>query len=118
MLKALFTSGTRLKLLAHFFNHPFRSFYLRELQRLLGESLTPLRRELGKMEQIGLLVSRREKNQKYFRLNRDFIIYPELQNIFSKLCCPGPGAQRVTLVSREDDRPAPARETRPIELLR
>jgi predicted transcriptional regulator len=85
MLKMLFTSNTRLKLLDHFFNHPFRSFYLRELQRTLDESLTPLRRELGKMEQIGLLQSRREGNQKYYALNREFIIYPELQNIFTKM---------------------------------
>lgn len=85
MLKVLFTSKTRIKLLDHFFNQPLRSFYLRELQRTLGESLTPLRRELGKLEQIGLLQSRREGNQKYYSLNREFPLYQELQGIFTKM---------------------------------
>ena len=84
MLKGLFSSNTRVKLITHFMTHPKERFYLRQLERLLGESLTPLRRELDKLEKNGLLFSKAEGNIKYYSVNEAFPIYSELKNIVFK----------------------------------
>ncbi len=84
VLKALFSSETRIKNLTHFFLHPEDSFYVRQLEQLLGMPVGQLRRELVNLEKIGLLVSHYEGNQKRYTLNRDFQIYSELRNIFLK----------------------------------
>lgn len=84
MLKTLFSSNTRVKIIGHFVTHPKERFYLRQLERLLNESLTPLRRELHKLENLGLLVAKMEGNQKYYAVNEGFPIYPELKRIILK----------------------------------
>lgn len=84
ILKALFSSDTRIKVLSHFFLHPGESFYLRQIEKLLEIPGGQLRRELLNLEGIRLLVSRREGNQKRYSINRDFPLYDELKNIFLK----------------------------------
>lgn len=84
ILKTLFSSQTRIEVLSHFFLHPEGGFYLRQLARLLGQPLTPLRRELQALEGIGLLRSSREGNQKRYALNPDFTLREELRAVFVK----------------------------------
>lgn len=84
MLKALFSSTTRIKVIVHFVTNPKNSYYIRELERLLGESVTPLCRELRKLEGIGLLDSRKQGNLKLYSLNENCPIYPELKGIVLK----------------------------------
>jgi predicted nucleotidyltransferase len=64
--------------------HPKERFYLRQLERMLDESLTPLRRELDKLEKNGLLFSQVEGNSKYYSVNEGFPIYSELKSIVFK----------------------------------
>ena len=68
ILDTLFSSKTRVKLLTHFFTKPDDEFFVRELTRMLGEQINSIRRELEKLEKIGLLVSRVEKRKKYYRV--------------------------------------------------
>ena len=84
ILKALFTSKTRIELLSHFFMHPESSFYLRQLERLLRMPVGQLRYELSNLEQAGLLSSFQEGNQKRYIINREFPLYDELRRIFLK----------------------------------
>lgn len=83
-LKALFSSGTRIKVLSHFFLHPRESYYLRQLEKLLEIPVGQLGRELINLETIQLLTSSLEGNQKRYVINQEFPFYDELRSIFLK----------------------------------
>lgn len=59
-------------------------YYLRELERKLNESLSPLRRQLLKLEAIGVLISEEEANLKYYKLNKNFEGLQELKRFVLK----------------------------------
>ncbi|MBI4595343.1 MAG: nucleotidyltransferase domain-containing protein [Candidatus Tectomicrobia bacterium] len=84
MLERLFSSKARVELLSALFLHPNREFYLREIARMTGEDYKGISLELKNLESIGLLTSRKAGNLKYFRLNKDFLIFEELKSIFFK----------------------------------
>ncbi len=81
MLEHIITSKTKRKLLKLFVLHPERSFYIREIERLIQEPVAAVRRELGYLEEAGFLKSRHEGNLKYFEVNTDSPIYSELKRI-------------------------------------
>ncbi len=84
ILKALFSSQTRVKLLSTFLLHPEEEYYIRELTRLLHEQINSIRRELENLRRIGLVRARHRNRKKYYRVDTEFSLYPELKNIFSK----------------------------------
>lgn len=81
MIEKLITSKTRTKLLRFFLTHIDGRYYLRELERILDESLSPLRRQLVKLTKMGILVTEQEANLKYYRLNREFAGIEELRSL-------------------------------------
>ena len=83
-LKALFSSQTRLKLLSTFLLHPDQEYFIRELTRLLGEQINSIRRELENLRRIGLVKARHKNRKKYYRVEKEFSLYTDLRNIFSK----------------------------------
>lgn len=84
MLEQLFSSRVRVRLLTTFLTNPDARFYTRQLERLLDESPYAIQRELRRLEAIGLLEAQPEANIKYYAVNKDFPIYPELKNIILK----------------------------------
>ncbi|MCD5382577.1 winged helix-turn-helix domain-containing protein [Candidatus Gracilibacteria bacterium] len=84
MLKTLFTSNVRLKILKRFFLNTEKEYYVRELSRDLDEQVNAIRRELDSMHKIGLLKTRAKNRKKYFYLNKFFLIYNELSSIILK----------------------------------
>ncbi|MBI5956786.1 MAG: winged helix-turn-helix transcriptional regulator [Chloroflexi bacterium] len=98
MLEYLFSSKARIKLLTRFLSDPEAKLYTRQLERELGEPVNAVRRELERFEALGLLQSFKEGNLKYYTVNREFSIYPELRGIILKaqgmpgLVQPGPSA--------------------------
>jgi len=50
MLKTLFSSNTRVKLLTLFFTNQGKDFYLREIEKLIRENITSIRRELSSLK--------------------------------------------------------------------
>lgn len=72
MLEKIVTSKTRVKLLNLFLTHTDDRYYLRELERKLDESLSPLRRQLLKLVKMGILTTEEEANLKYYRLSKNF----------------------------------------------
>ena len=84
MLKKLFTSTTRVKLLKLFFLHREREFYLRELSRITGENLNSVRRELQNLKNAGLITERRRGNQKLYKVNKLSPIHEELRRLVIK----------------------------------
>ncbi|MHC4124061.1 MAG: winged helix-turn-helix domain-containing protein [Planctomycetota bacterium] len=81
MIDKIITSRTRAKLLKLFLNNIDDRYYLRELERRLDESLSPLRRQLVKLTKMGILIIEEEGNLKYYRLNKDFAGIEELRRL-------------------------------------
>lgn len=94
MLEHLFGSKTRLKLLKVFFRDPVKSYYVRELTRLLEAQINAVRRELEMLVRAGLVRELTVKGKigegagaslrKYYALNPESILYPELQALLIK----------------------------------
>lgn len=84
MLKRLFTSNTRIKLLTVFLMNPEKEFFIRELTRKLEEQINSVRRELDNLKKMGFLKSKAKNRKKYYHLNTNFIIVEELKSIIIK----------------------------------
>ena len=84
MLKHLFTSKTRVKLLEKFLLNPDGEYFVRELTRELDEQINSVRRELDNLKKMGLLKSRAKNRKKFFTVNKNFIVFRELKNIIVK----------------------------------
>lgn len=84
MLKHLFTSNTRVKLLTLFLLNPDGEYFIRELTRRLDEQINSIRRELDNLRRIGLLKSKVKNRKKYYTVNKKFFIFNELKSILVK----------------------------------
>jgi len=111
MLEQLFGSKTRVRLLRLFLNNPKDAYFVRELTRRIGAQINAVRTELKKLQILELVIevddpelegfvidkdgaSKKKKNgsrrrpstrqRKYFRLNTDSLIYPEMVALFTK----------------------------------
>lgn len=84
MFKQLFTSRTRSKILELFLSDPYSEIHLREICRRIQENYNSTRRELNHLVELQILTSRMDGNQRYFKINKEHTIYPELKNIYLK----------------------------------
>lgn len=84
MLSKLFTSGIRADIMSLLFNNPEEKFYVREIARLTNKNASGIKRELDKLEQMELVTSEKEGNLKYFRVNRNSSLFPELKGLIAK----------------------------------
>lgn len=84
MLKKLFTSKARIKLLETFLLNPDGEFFIRELTRKLDEQINSIRRELGNLKSLGLLRSRFKNRKKFYIVNKHFVLFNELRSIIIK----------------------------------
>lgn len=83
-LDALFISKVRIKSLKYFIFHPDAPIHLRAAVRELKEEINAVRRELTRLDEIGLLTSEVRGNRKYFALNFKHPLLEELTGIFHK----------------------------------
>lgn len=84
MLKRLFTSNTRIKLLTVFLMNQSEEYFIRELTRMLDEQINSVRRELDNLKKMGLLRSKTKNRKKYYYINKNFDFLDELKSIFVK----------------------------------
>lgn len=84
MLKRLFTSNARIKLLNLFLLNPDKEYFIRELTRKLSEQINSVRRELTNLKKAGLLKSKAKNRKKYYLVNKNFVLFSELRNIIIK----------------------------------
>jgi DNA-binding transcriptional ArsR family regulator len=77
-------SRTRGEMLRLLFGSPDEEKHLRELARKAALTPAAVQRELARLEEIGLVVSRRDGNRLYFRANRDHPVFPELHRLVMK----------------------------------
>ncbi len=84
MLKALFVSKTRAKLLKIFFDQPNQLYHVRELVRMTGEEINAVRRELMRMEKYGLVKKEHRGNRLYYWFNKNSTFYYDLLSLVAK----------------------------------
>jgi len=84
MLKDLFVSAVRIKILKIFLFDKDKSYHVRLLVRAVGSEINAVRRELQKLTKIGFLRRRPSGNRVYYSLNSSSIYYPELLSLFVK----------------------------------
>ena len=77
-------SKLRKELLRYYFTNPGSRRYLRELERILKLPVGNIRRELIKLEKIGLFISEKVGNLVYYSLNKKCPLYNEIKNIVLK----------------------------------
>lgn len=82
MIDALFGSKTRVKLLHLFFNNTDKSFYVREITRIIEEQINSVRRELANMLNLGLILSEESDNKLYYRIEKKYKYFNQLRSIF------------------------------------
>lgn len=80
----LFGSKTRAKLLRLFFENPEKSFYVREMTRVIEEQINSVRRELLNLESIGIIKNETFDNKVYYSANNKHPYYRPMIDIFSK----------------------------------
>lgn len=78
MLEALVSSRIRRSLLEHILSNPKERFYLRGLAKSLNLSVSPLRRELKRLEQSGMLRAEEEGNMLFYAVDTDSQAFLEL----------------------------------------
>ena len=83
MIDALFGSKTRVKLLHLFLSNPGKSFYVREITRLIGEQINSVRRELANMQEAEVVSSCMKDNKLYYEINQKYTHYKPLRSIFT-----------------------------------
>lgn len=83
MIDALFGSKTRIKLLHLFLNNPGKSFYVREITRLIDEQINSVRRELSNMLEVGIITSDSADNKLYYQVNQRYEYYVPFRAIFA-----------------------------------
>lgn len=84
MLEQLFGSRTRVKLLRLFLSNPEEEYYVRELTRRMNEQINSIRRELANLEDMDLVLVEEKDLKKYYRVNTQNLLYPELRSLFLK----------------------------------
>ena len=83
-IEKLFGSKTRAKLLQLFFENPTKSFYVREMTRVIDEQINSVRRELMNLESIGIIKNDTFDNKVYYSANSKHPFYRPLIDIFAK----------------------------------
>jgi len=100
MLEKLFTSGVRADIMSLLFNNPEEKFFVREIARLVNKNPAGVKRELDKLERMGLAISEKEGNLRYFSVNKESSLFPELKGLISK-SLGIPGALKSALKTAE-----------------
>jgi predicted transcriptional regulator with HTH domain len=84
MLKSLFSSSIRADVLSLLLNSPDEQFYIREIAELLRKNPSGVKRELDNLEKMGIVMSDKVANLKYFRANKESPLFSELKNLITK----------------------------------
>ena len=102
MLEGLVSSKIRRALLTHLLAHPDERVYLRGLAKTLHLSLSPLRRELKRLEHAGLLRAVQEGNILFYFVDHACPGYQQLKS----LSAPPRASQPHAVVEAHDLSPA------------
>ncbi len=105
MFEPLISSRIRRTLLEYILSHSQERFYLRGLARRLSLSISPLRRELKRLEQLGVLTASEEANVRMYTVNPASPHFAQLQSASGQSTMSQPMMSQPVLVRRM--RPSP-----------
>lgn len=91
---ALFTT-TQQRVLSLLFGQPERSFFTKELIDLAGGGSGAVQRELGRLQQSGLVVQTLVGNRKHYQANAAAPIHAELRSIVAKMLGPADAVRQA-----------------------
>jgi predicted nucleotidyltransferase len=83
-ISKIFKSRTRKELFRLYFTNPDQEYYLRELERILRTPVSMIRKELTRLKEEGLFLSRKKGNLTYYLLNQSYPLFDELKSIVFK----------------------------------
>jgi hypothetical protein len=83
-LEKLFGSKTRAKLLALFFENTEKSYYVREITRVIEEQINSVRRELTNLSALGLVKIENYENKVYYSANMKHPFARPMTEIFAR----------------------------------
>lgn len=83
-MEELFISKVRVKLLQLFLGSSEPMLHVREIVRRVSEEINAVRRELLRLERVGLLSSEWRANRRLYRVRRDYRYYRELLGMVVK----------------------------------
>jgi DNA-binding transcriptional ArsR family regulator len=83
-LKDLFVSEVRLKILKLMLTQPDEQYHVRAIVRRVDAEINAVRRELAKLESMGLLKNRQSGNRLYYTADTSHLYYRELLSIVTK----------------------------------
>lgn len=85
-MESLYVTKSKIRrdLLTLFFTNPSKSYYTRQIERLLGHSVGSISRELKKFKKDDLLLTEKIGNLVYYKLNKKHPLFNELKNIIMK----------------------------------
>ena len=84
MIERLFGSRLRAKLLGWLLSHSDESFFVRQMEQLIEENSANISRELRRLEQMGIVISEKRANLKYYKINQNCPFYGDLKGLFLK----------------------------------
>jgi len=77
-------SKNMLELLKLFYTNPGKDFYMHEIGRILHKKPGVFQRILNSLAEEGILISEYRANSRYFRADRSYPLFKELESIISK----------------------------------
>ena len=84
MLRDVFISKTRVKLLEIFLSDPTQMYHVRDLVRKTAEEINAVRRELARMEQLAMAKKEPRGNRLYYWFRHDYPLYSDLLSMVAK----------------------------------
>jgi len=126
MLKDLFISKTRVKLLETFLCDPTQMYHVRDLVRKTAEEINAVRRELARMESLDIVKKEPRGNRLYYWFRHDYIYYADLLSLVAKTTGLGVaiiknrsklGTVAVCMLSGHFVRHLPRKQTDAVDLL-
>ena len=83
-LKDFIISRVRVKLLKIFFDNPSEMYYVRQLTRMTTEEINAVRRELTRMDQVGMVKKEKRGNRIYYFVNPSYDFFEDLLGLVVK----------------------------------
>ncbi|MCL5784698.1 MAG: hypothetical protein M1142_05090 [Patescibacteria group bacterium] len=83
-MEDLFVSRVRVKLLKLFLTTPDPLLHVREIVRRTEEEINAVRRELARMEKLGMVDSEWRANRRLYHFRKDYVFYQQLLGLVAK----------------------------------
>jgi len=77
-------SRVRVKILKIFYENPHELYYVRQLTRKTEEEINAVRRELNRLDRIGVLKKEKRGNRLYYYLDPSYDFYEDLMSLVAK----------------------------------